>query len=187
MKYSLRLSLAVTLVALLVPTAAFAIAQPKILFTPVNASLEPGQSVSATLSMGQPIICPTGTNPCEVSLDFSASQTQGVSITPATVVWDTTQWAETRSVVISLDAAANVTSSQIVTLSAVAQSGSFYYNAFQTTFPVTLVVPAPAPAPEQLAVTGQDVSPMVMLAGGLTIAGTVFMAVGLMSRRRQRG
>ena len=139
--------------AVAVPTQAIAIT-PRISLLPDSALLAPGQSQAVTITLDNPIVCQTG--PCNVVLDFSASQALGVTMTPNVVTFADTAWATPQTVTVALDLNTTAQYPQVVTLVAVAASNSEYYRAFRVGLPVSLNVPdirPPAPADPTLANT----------------------------------
>lgn len=126
--------------AIFLPSQAMA-SPPRISFLPDSALLAPGQSQAVTITLDNPIICPTSPNPCNVVLDFSASQALGVSVTPSVVTFADTAWFTPQTVTVALDINTTAQYPQAVNLVAVAASNSEYYRGFRVSFPVSLNVP----------------------------------------------
>ena len=184
-----RLALAAFFVAVLtlVPLSASA-SVPRIEATPSSSSLAPGQSVAVNFVLDEPIIC--STNPCEVVLDFTNSQTLGLTASPTSVTWPAAQWQQVRTVTFTLDPNTPATYPQAVNLSVVAQSNSEYYRAFRINLSINLVVPdirpTASPAPDQLAVTGSQTLERMYFAGYLTLAGIGFVITATLRRSHLR-
>jgi hypothetical protein len=158
-----------------------AFASSRIIATPGSLTLTPGQSAPISFGLTQPIICETA--PCSVVLDFSASQAQGVSVSPTTLSWSNVEWDQTRTVTVTLAAQTPATQSQDVVLSATAVSNSEFYTGSIETVTVSIVIPpAPSPTPEpELAVTGFSALNLVTIAASAMLSGA-----GLMMYRRLR-
>lgn len=174
----------ITAVLSLVPNSALA-AGNKISASPSSAALAPGQSVVANFSLDQPVICPT--TPCEVTLDFSNSETLGLTASPATITWPDNQWMQTRTVTFTLGANTIATHPQTVDMQATAQSASAYYQGFTVSFPIDLVVPdirpVVAPDSEELAVTGYENSDLGVFSVVVVLCGVVFVARDVRRKR----
>jgi|GEM_PF-6725425 len=185
-----RLAFAAVFVACLalVPISATAIPPAKITATPSSSSLAPGQSVQVNFSLAEPIICLNQDSTCLVSLDFSPSQTLGVTVTPTPMSWAWTDWAQPRSMIVMLGANTTATYPQVVVLSALAQSNSEYYSAFRVDVTINLAVPdtRPTPVPDQLAMTGDDSSQQLAWAWFPLLAGTVLLSSAYLLRRQHR-
>lgn len=168
-----------------------AFASGKINATPGSVTLAPGQSAQVSFALAQPIICPG--SPCNVVIDFSASQSQGVTVSPAILTWDTTEWAQPRLMIVTLSAQTPATQSQTVTLSATADSNSVYYDNFIETVQVSLVIPpAPSPSPSvtptpsennALVRTGSNTVTALLLGTGALVAGLGVVAYRRVSKR----
>jgi hypothetical protein len=179
------------LVCVMVLAATPASAAPRISVTPANATLSPAQSVSVALALDEPIVCPG--SPCDVVLNFSASQRLGVTMTPNVVTWEQADWQDTRTVIVTLDPQTPATQSQTVTLSATAVSDSMYFDGFAVSFPVNIVIPdiqptpSPSPTPsDSLAQTGASVEAVPLGAGILALGVAVVVGVRYLRRRLQR-
>ncbi|MFA9276945.1 MAG: hypothetical protein ACEQR4_03770 [Rhodoluna sp.] len=186
-----RLALAAFFVAVLtlVPLSASATV-PRIEATPSSSSLAPGQSVAVNFVLDEPIIC--STNPCEVVLDFTNSQTLGLTASPASVTWPAAQWQQVRTVTFTLDPNTPATYPQAVNLSIAAQSNSEYYRAFRINLSINLVVPDIRPisssVPDELAVTGSPALEQIYFAGYATVVGIGMVVTATLRRsylRRQ--
>ena len=158
--------------AVLVPTQAMA-SPPPVTYLPDSAVLAPGQTQAVAISLSEPIICATG--PCNVVLDFSASQTLGVTVTPSVVTFADTAWFTPQTVTVALALNTSAQYPQIVNLVAVAASNSEYYRNYRTQFPVSLNVPdirppAPAPVDPTLANTGAHNLEIASLVGFMSVA-----------------
>jgi hypothetical protein len=180
-----RLSLVAFLAVVftLIPVSATA-SVPKIEATPSSSSLAPAQSVSVNFQLDQPIIC--ATNPCDVTLDFTNVLALGLTASVNSVTWAASDWAQTRTIIFTLDPNTSATHPQAVDLSIPAQSNAAYYSQYRVDLIVNLVVPdirptpVAAPAPEQLAVTGspalnQMYVAIIAMSGGicLLLTGTI--------------
>lgn len=124
--------------AVLVPTQAMA-TTPRIAFSLASTTLAPGQTQAVTITLDNPIVCQSGT--CDVVLDFSASQSLGVTMTPNVVTFTQSNWFTPQIVTAALDLNTSAQYPQVVTLAAVAASNSEYYRGFRVGFPVSLNVP----------------------------------------------
>ena len=124
--------------AVIVPTQAMA-TTPRIALSPVSTTLAPGQTQAVTITLDNPIVCQSGT--CDVVLDFSASQTLGVTMTPSVITFLPSNWFTPQTVTVAFDLNHSAQYPQVVTLAAVAASNSEYYRGFRVGFPVTLSVP----------------------------------------------
>jgi len=181
----IRASLFALLVCVMTLVVTPASAAPRISVTPANATLSPGQSVSIALTLGEPIICEVSP-PCDVVLNFSASQRLGVTMTPNIVTW--TQ-VESRNVIVTFDAPTPAIQSQTVTLTATAVSNSEFYNGFSVSFPVNVVVPTPTQTPtpsDSLAQTGASVEAVPWGAGILGLGVAAVVGATYLRRRLQR-
>jgi hypothetical protein len=183
----IRASLFALLVCVMTLVVTPASAAPRISVTPANATLSPGQSVSIALTLGEPIICEVSP-PCDVVLNFSASQRLGVTMTPNIVTW--TQ-VESRNVIVTFDAPTPAIQSQTVTLTATAVSNSEFYNGFSVSFPVNVVVPTPTPTQtptpsDSLAQTGASVEAVPWGAGILGLGVAAVVGATYLRRRLQR-
>jgi hypothetical protein len=184
-----KASLFALLVCVMVLVATPASAAPKISVTPVNATLAPAQSVSVSFALDEPIICQG--SPCDVVLNFSASQRLGVTMTPNVVTWTQVEFGQTRNVIVTFDAPTPAIQSQTVTLTATAVSNSVYYNGFAVSFPVNVVVPTPSPSPtptpsDSLAQTGASVEAVPWGAGILGLGVVAAVGATYLRRRLQR-
>lgn len=173
--------------AVLVPTQAMA-TTPRIALSPVSTTLAPGQTQAVTITLDNPIVCQSGT--CDVVLDFSASQTLGVTMTPSVITFIPSNWFTSQTVTVALDLNTLAQYPQVVTLAAVAASNSEYYRGFSVGFPVTLNVPdirppAPAVVDPSLANTGTSPNRAELV----SLVGVVSLAVGveiMLNVRRNR-
>lgn len=177
-------SLTALLLAVSLPTQAMAIT-PRISLSLGATTLAPGQTQAVTITLDNPIVC--STNPCEVVLDFSASESLGVTMTPNVVTFTMANWASSQTVTVGLDINTPAQYSQVVNLASTASSNSQYYDAFQVQFPVTLNVPdirsSATPAPTQsdqtLANTGfpTQIASLGIAAGVVIPLGVLFLIV----------
>lgn len=168
-----------------------AFATGKINATPGSVTLVPGQSVQVSFALDEPIICQG--SPCNVVLDFSASQSQGVTVSPSVLTWNNTEWAQPRLMVVTLSAQTPATQSQTVTLSATADSNSVYYDNFIETVAVSLVIPpAPSPSPSATPIpsennalvrTGSIAESALLIGTGALVGGLGFVAYRRVSKR----
>jgi hypothetical protein len=192
-----KASLFALLVCVMVLVATPASAAPKISVTPVNATLAPAQSVSVSFALDEPIICQG--SPCDVVLNFSASQRLGVTMTPNVVTWTQVEFGQTRNVIVTFDAPTPAIQSQTVTLTATAVSNAQFYNGFAVSFPVNVVVPTPTPSPtptptatptptpsDSLAQTGASVEAVPWGAGILGLGVVAAVGATYLRRRLQR-
>jgi hypothetical protein len=197
-----KASLFALLVCVMVLVATPASAAPKISVTPVNATLAPAQSVSVSFALDEPIICQVSP-PCDVVLNFSASQRLGVTMTPNVVTWTQVEFRQTRNVIVTFDAPTPAIQSQTVTLTATAVSNAQFYNGFAVSFPVNVVVPTPTPTPspsptptptatptptpsDSLAQTGASVEVVPWGAGILGLGVVAAVGATYLRRRLQR-
>jgi len=168
-----------------------AFATGKINATPGSVTLAPGQSAQVSFALDEPIICQG--SPCEVVLDFSASQTLGLSLSPAIITWEQNDWSQPRVMTVTLSAQTPATQSQTVTLSATADSNSVYYDNFIETVAVSLVIPpAPTPSPSvtpspsennALVRTGSNTVPFLLVGAGALVGGFGFVAYRRVTQR----
>lgn len=127
----------------LIAQPAFAVGH-KIAFSDGAPELELGASTTITLSLDQPIICPSQVN-CDVVVDFGGALPQGLSVTPSSVTWTSAEWSQQRSITVSVDADAESLAGQTTAIGATVTSASEYYSGFAPSFEVT--VPAAALPP----------------------------------------
>ncbi len=115
---------------------AFAVAH-KITFSDGAPELELGASTTITLSLDQPIICPSQVN-CEVVVDFGGALPQGLSVTPSSVTWSSAEWSQQRAITVAVDADAESLAGKTTAIEATVTSASEYYSGFAPSFEVTL-------------------------------------------------
>jgi hypothetical protein len=184
-----RLALAAFFVAVLtlIPISASA-SVPRISATPSSSSLAPAQSVSVNFVLDNPIVC--STNPCDVTLDFSSALALGLTASTNSVNWTAAQWNQQRTIIFTLDPNTPATHPQAANLSVAAQSNSEYYRAFRIDLTINVVVPdirpTPAPAPEQLAVTGSSSADHIFVAGFATVVGIGLVVAATLRRNYLR-
>ena len=176
-----------------------ALGSGKINATPGSVTLTPGQSTQLSFSLSNPIFCPNdlAQPTCNVVLNFSASQAQGVTVSPTTLTWDSTEWSQPRLMTVTLSAQTPATQSQDVVLSATAVSRAVFYNAFVETVTVSLNIPSaptpspsvtPVPSPDQsannaLVRTGSNTVPALVVGAGALVGGLGFVTYRRVSKR----
>jgi hypothetical protein len=172
-----------------------AFATGKIVSTPGSLTLTPGQSSQLSFALTQPIICPTdpAQPTCNVVLNFSASQSQGVTVSPTILTWDSTEWFQPRLMTVTLSAQTPATQSQDIVLSATAVSRAAFYDAVVETVTVSLdIPPAPSPSPSvtpipsennALVRTGSNTVPALLIGTGALVTGFGVVAYRRVSKR----
>lgn len=132
-------------------------AAAKITASPNNFSISQGASQPITLQLAQPIICPGGVTPCEVSLDLTPSDPGDVSLSVNNVIWLQSEWTQTRTVTVT---AANSTTyapskSETIQVTIDSASGAPYYANASFNIPFTLINTNPITGPF---ISGQAIS-----------------------------
>jgi LPXTG-motif cell wall-anchored protein len=155
----------------------------KISFSDGAPELELGGSTTLTLTLDQPIICDPQVT-CDVVVDFSGSLPQGLSISPSTVTWTASEWAQPRTITLNVDANADNLAGQTSAVGATVTSASTYYSGFAPSFELT--VPSATLPPVEydkriLANTGSN--DLVIFALGLALIGAGTSAVRLSKKR----
>ncbi|MFM2412584.1 MAG: hypothetical protein RLZZ587_917 [Actinomycetota bacterium] len=124
----------------------------KISLSPDPASISRGESTTFTIDLAEPAIC-VEEDPCLVVLDLSSDLPEGLTLEPGVVTIAASNWWQTVTVTASLDADAPAISGDEFTVTAIADSGSEYYDGYETsiTFAVT---EDQVPVLDELAETG---------------------------------
>jgi len=176
------LAAALTLVCavFLVPQSAMA-ASGKVHFNAESPALELGGNTDVTISLEQPLICADPGN-CSVTIDFASSVPAGVTVTPSSVTWTSSEWSQTRTVNVSIAEDANELFGQTISLGGPVASGSEYYNGYQAAFDVAVLAPV-AYNQRTLANTG---SSEVLVIGEVLSAGLLISCGIVLLRNRRR-
>ena len=143
MKRKFAVALAAAAIFTMIPMQAQAQAG-KVSITSSDLQMQLGDSTDVTLALDAPIICAGSAPSCDVTLDFTSAFASGITVTPAIVTWQANEWSQTRTISVTVDAAAELYGAQTSTASVV--SNSEYYSAFVPALTVTLP-DAPTPAP----------------------------------------
>jgi hypothetical protein len=104
------------------------------------ATVQEGQSQVVEIRLTQPIICPVlpDGEVCEVNLSLTSSDPSMLSISPGSVNYTHTQWAEVRSVIVEATHDGIYTPDQAITVSITASGNAPYYTNSVSTFTVTI-------------------------------------------------
>lgn len=190
------LSLALTGALAVVAPAAATVQPPKIALNRSTQTVTTGVLAANDARLDAPIICPNLANPCDVTLDFSASMPAGLNIPNAGVLhWNNTEWSQVRNFTVSLAQSNTFTPGQVIALTATAVSSSVYYSGFAVTLTVTINPPAqnssgssatPSPSRASLASTGMDASPMFLVSFLVVAAGALVLTASRSVRRSLR-
>jgi hypothetical protein len=169
----------------LIAQPAFAVSH-KITFSDGAPELELGGSTTITLRLEQPIICDQQVT-CDVVLDFGGSLPQGITVSPSSVTWNYTEWAQERTITVSVDASAESLAGQTSTVAGIVTSAATYYSGFDSSFEVT--VPAATLPPAEydkrtLANTGSN--DLVLFASGLLLIGSGATALRASMKRSRK-
>lgn len=164
----------------LIAQPAFAVAN-KIAYSDATPEIELGASTVITLTLDQPIICPSQIN-CDVMVDFSGSLPQGLEISPRILTWSASEWSQPRTITVSVDSVDAGLAGLTTAIGPTVTSASEYYSGFSPTLEIT--VPATADLPvaydhRDLANTGSNDLPL--LAAGLLLVGA-----GIAARKAAR-
>ncbi len=112
-----------------------------------NITLNEGDTQAVQLQLSAPIICPGGVNPCNVIVNYVASDPSRVSISPSSVTWANTQWAQVQTIDVTAVNSGTFNNGITDTITGTAISGAVYYSGYQDIFTASInSVPAP-PAP----------------------------------------
>jgi LPXTG-motif cell wall-anchored protein len=171
----------------LVPAADSFAAGGKI--SPDNSSLQlaAGDTATVTLTLASPIIC-SGVSPtCELDLDFTSAFPAGITVTPSTVTWLSTEWSQTRTIQVSVDSGSTLAAGDY-TSTAAAVSDATYYSGFVPALTVTVpeapVDPGPiaySSAPGLAQTGGTNQAPLTIGLIGLASVG-----IGVLLLRRSK-
>jgi LPXTG-motif cell wall-anchored protein len=171
------------LVAIFVAQPASAVSH-KVVFSDSAPDLAPGGSVNLTMRLDEPIICDPGLV-CKIDLDFSNLPT-GITVTPAQVTWLSADWAQDRTITVSVDANATELEGQTLNIEGQLTTNASYYAPETPTFALTI----PAAVPDVvaynhrgLANTGSNDDSLAMFGGAFLISG---IAVSALARRKVR-
>lgn len=123
-----------------------AVAANKITVSPSTVTITEGASQNVTISLSEPIICPDPLD-CDLSLSFNSSDPQA-SATPYPLVYQTSEWAQNKTLTIHTTADGIFSADKHITLSATTESNSEFYKGYVVTIPVTITNIDPPPAPD---------------------------------------
>lgn len=158
------------------------IAQPalavghKIIFSNGNLELELGASTTITVSLDEPIVCPSQVT-CDVVVDFGGSLPQGISISPTTVSWATSEWTQTRTITVTVDESAENLVGQTAQIGATVTSASEYYSGYAPSFGVTVSAAAVPPIVyDQPTLSNTGSNDLLFFTSGLFLVGAGFAA-----------
>jgi hypothetical protein len=141
MKFSTSLSL--FLLVMFGPLTANAQGDPRVMFTPNTISVVEGVSSPITVKLAEPIICPNGTDPCDVVLTF-AYPVAGVTFNPSSLSWSNATWDQSQTFTVVVAAgvsSASASNNEVETLA----SKSELYNGYQPQFTLSVGEPQPVP------------------------------------------
>ena len=127
MKFSTSLSL--FLLVMCGPLTANAQVDPRVMFTPNTISVVEGVSSPITVKLAEPIICPNGTDPCDVVLTF-AYPVAGVTFNPSSLSWSNATWDQSQTFTVVVAAgvsSASASNNEVETLA----SKSELYNGYR--------------------------------------------------------
>ena len=90
-----------------------------------------GQTIQGQASLDAPIICPNGSNPCDVEFTITSSNPSDLTVSPQTITWNSNEWFQVRSFSIFANFAGFNAASENVSLTfAPAVSASQYYSGY---------------------------------------------------------
>ncbi len=152
----------------------------RVALSPDPANLARGESTTLTVTLDEPMIC-IEADPCQLVLDLSTGLPEGFTLSPSVVTIAANQWWQPVQLTATLDVDAPAIDGNEFTISGTADSGSEYYDAFQTSVTFTIEPDAPA-AEDELAHTGIGDGISAAFAASLL---SVIFASALISRRRR--
>ena len=133
-----RVVLVGLVVAALLGAPAF-VAAAKIESVSNNISITEGRSQTVQLRLNEPIICSDPEATCDVSLVFTSSDPSKATVSSTPIVWNYTDWAQTRMITIQTLNDGQHSANQSLSIHATAVSNSEYYSGFQVTVPFTVI------------------------------------------------
>jgi hypothetical protein len=123
------------------------LAYGKISTNPASVNVAEGGSQAIQFQLNAPIICPNGSNPCNVVLNFTNPDPTHLSFDTTTITWNYDEWSQLRTINVTALNDGVFTPNLNFTLSATAVSNSVYYSGFQESVPLTFTNTYPVPAP----------------------------------------
>ena len=141
MKFSTSLSL--FLLVMFGPLTANAQGDPRVMFTPNTISVVEGVSSPITVKLAEPILCPNGTDPCDVVLTF-AYPVAGVTFNPSSLSWSNATWNQSQTFTVVVAAgvsSASASGNEVVALA----SDSELYRGYEPEFKSSVGEPQPVP------------------------------------------
>ena len=101
-------------------------------------TLSVGESIQGQARLDAPIICPGGSDPCDVEVTITSSIPGDLSISPQTLIWNANQWSQVRTFsIFAQPGGFNAASENVSVTFQPAVSASVYYSGF-----VALLTPA---------------------------------------------
>jgi hypothetical protein len=112
----------------------------KVQFAISNPEIALGESATVDVTLDEPIICIEALE-CSVTLDFTDSIPDGITVSPASISWSGAEWSQPRTITVTVAEDASELFAQTITLGGILASASEYYQGYQAGFDVN--VPAP--------------------------------------------
>jgi len=114
----------------------------RISYTSSNSSaISRGQSVTFTISLDEPIICPSLDGTCLVLLNFSNNNDAATSLNTNSITWLWNEWNQTRQIVLTVRNNITHLNTATVSLTSTAVSESEYYRNFGVTITQNITLP----------------------------------------------